>query len=128
MTEWNLAEVWELAARIRGDERTALACGDVRRSWAEFDRRAGGVAGALLDAGLGHQAKVAEYLHNGNEYLESVFATFKAGMIPVNTNYRYGDEELAYLWDNDDAEAVVFHGTFSDRVAGLLDRLDKVRL
>ena len=59
---------------------------------------------------------MAEYLYNGPEYLESVFAAFKAGLVPVNTNYRYADEELVYLWDNADAEAVVFHGSFAERI------------
>ena len=31
---------------------------------------------------------------------------FKAGLVPVNTNYRYTDDELVYLWDNADAVAV----------------------
>ena len=39
-----------------------------------------------------------------------MFAAFKAGLVPVNTNYRYADDELVYLWDNADAVAVVFHG------------------
>ena len=39
-----------------------------------------------------------------------MFGIFKAGLVPVNTNYRYGDDELVYLWTNADAVAVVFHG------------------
>ncbi len=35
-----------------------------------------------------------------------MFAAFKAGLVPVNTNYRYVDDELVYLWDNADAVAV----------------------
>ncbi len=88
----------------------------MRRSWAEFDRRADGIARTLLDAGVDHQDKVAQYLYNCPEYLESMFAAFKAGLVPVNTNYRYVDDELIYLWDNADAVAVVFHGTFADRI------------
>ncbi len=69
---------------------------------------------ALLDAGAAEQDKVAQYLHNGPEYLESMFGVWKAGLAPVNTNYRYADDELVYLWDNADAVAVVFHGSFTD--------------
>ena len=58
-------------------------------------------------------AKVADYLYTCPEYVESMFAMFKAGVVPVNTNYRYTDHELAYLWDNADAEAIVFHGAFT---------------
>src|SRR5262249_42703895 len=56
----------------------------------------------------------------GPEYLETYFAAFKAGLAPVNTNYRYGPEEIKYLFDNADAEAVVFH-------AGFTSLLEKVR-
>ena len=31
-------------------------------------------------------------------------------MVPFNVNYRYGPDELCYLLDNADAEAVVFDG------------------
>ena len=65
---------------------------------------------------------MAQYLYNCPEYLESMFAAFKAGLVPVNTNYRYLDDELVYLWDNADAVAVVFHGTFTDRIERIRDR------
>ncbi len=127
-TNWNFADVWELCAELRGQDRTAFVHGDRRLSWAEADRRAAGVATALLDAGLGHQAKVAQYLYNCPEYLESVFASFKAGLVPVNVNYRYGDEEVVYLLENSDSEAVVFHGAFSEIASRVRHKLPKVRL
>ena len=37
----------------------------------------------------------------------------KAGLVPVNTNYRYQGDELVYLWDDADVVAVVFHGSFA---------------
>ena len=123
---WNFADIWELCAEELGTA-PALSHGPVRRTWAEFDRRAGGLARCLIDAGLQRQDKVAQYLYNCNEYLESVFASLKASLVPVNTNYRYGDEELLYLWDNADAAAVVFHGSFSERVARLRPQLEKVK-
>ncbi|MHB8458264.1 MAG: AMP-binding protein, partial [Acidimicrobiales bacterium] len=90
MTNWNFADVWEVAAQVRGDGRALVHGADVR-TWSEFDRRAAGVATSLLGAGLAHQSKVAQYLYNCNEYSESVFAAMKVSMIPVNTNYRYAD-------------------------------------
>ncbi len=47
---------------------------------AQFDRRADGVAATLLDRGCVEQDKVAQYLYNGPEYLETMFAAFKAGL------------------------------------------------
>jgi fatty-acyl-CoA synthase len=126
MSAWNYATTWEIAADNLPDS-PALLQGDRVITWKEFDRRADGLARTLLDAGAVQQDKVAQYLYNCPEYLESMFACFKAGLVPVNTNYRYADEELVYLWDNADAVAVMFHGTFSERIEGIRDRLPKIK-
>ena len=125
--EWNFADVWEAVADTVPDEPAQIH-GDRRYRWCDFDRRADGVAAALLAAGLGHQDKVALNLFNGPEYLEGAFAAMKAGLVPVNTNYRYGPGELVYLWDNADACAVVFHGELTDSVRQARERLPGVKL
>jgi len=48
--------------------------------------------------------------------------------VPVNVNYRYLDDELWYLLDNADAEALVFHSSLGDRVAEVAVRLPKLKL
>ena len=48
--------------------------------------------------------------------------------VAVNVNYRYLDDELWYLLDNADAEALVFHSSLADRVARVIDRLPKLKL
>jgi fatty-acyl-CoA synthase len=48
--------------------------------------------------------------------------------VPVNVNYRYLEDELVYLLDNSDAEALLFHGSLGDRVAKVRDRAPKVKL
>ncbi len=124
---WNLADVFErIADRI--PDALAQQQGERTTTWAEFDRRADGVARALLDAGLVEQDKVAQYLYNAPEYLESVYGCFKAGMATVNTNYRYAADELVYLWDNADVIAVVFHGSFTEHIEEIRDRVPRVRL
>ncbi|MFV0257499.1 MAG: acyl-CoA synthetase [Acidimicrobiales bacterium] len=126
LTDWNIADAFEaIAARI-GD-RPCQVQGDRTVTWGEFDRRAEAVAADLIDAGLGRGAKVACYLYNGPEYMEVVNAAFKASMSPVNTNYRYGGDEVVYLFDNADAEAIVFHAVFTDLIDEIRDRLPKVK-
>jgi len=126
MTAWTFADVWEAIAAAQPDLPANIQ-GERVLSWAAFDARADALAAHMIAAGLGHQAKVAAYLYNGPEYLETYFAAFKGGFAPVNTNYRYGPEELIYLFDNADAEAIVFHAGFSDIVAGIRPRLPKVK-
>jgi fatty-acyl-CoA synthase len=125
MPGWNFADAWETVARKVPDAQCQVQ-GDRRISWAEFDRRANGVARTLLDRGAKEQDKVAQYLQNCPEYLESINAAFKAGLAPVNTNFRYADDELVYLWDNADCQAVVFHATFTDRIERIRDRVPRV--
>jgi 3-oxocholest-4-en-26-oate---CoA ligase len=126
MPGWTFADVWEAIAEKLPDA-PALIHGDRRVTWSEFDRAGDGIARTLLDGGAQRQDKVAQYLYNRPEYLESLFGIVKAALVPVNTNYRYGDEELVYLWDNADAVAVVFQGMFSERIAGLRDRVPRVQ-
>jgi 3-oxocholest-4-en-26-oate---CoA ligase len=123
---WNFADVWETVAAAL-PERNAQVHGRERIPWAAFDAIANGFAASMLRAGAAQQDKVALYLHNGPAYLQAAFGCMKAGLVPVNTNYRYQADELVYLWDNCDAAAVVFHGAFTERVEAVRDRCPKVR-
>lgn len=124
---WNFADVWQAVARTVPD-RIAQRQGDREVSWAQTDRRSDGLAGTLLGAGLGHQDKVAIYLYNAPEYLETAFACQKASLVPVNTNYRYAVDELEYLWSDADIRAVVFHGAFAEQVTEVRRRGGDYRL
>ena len=125
--EMHFASVGESIADVIGDE-TAVVHGDTRRSWSEYDERAARMAAAYVAAGLGSDSKIGLYMYNGNEYLEAQYGGFKMRGVPVNVNYRYLDEELWYLLDNSDAEALVFHSSLGDRVARVVDRLPKLKL
>ncbi|HMS20958.1 acyl-CoA synthetase [uncultured Sphingorhabdus sp.] len=127
MTEWTYASMWEsIAAAI--PEKPAIVQQDLVMSWQEFDRAANGLAAYLVDGGLGRQAKVAVYARNCPEYLIGTYAAFKASLVPFNVNYRYGNEELAYLFENGDAEAVLFETVYAEKIDAIRDRLPGVKL
>ena len=126
MSAWTFADVWEAIAALQPDQ-PALIQGDRVVSWGRFDARADALAAHLVASGLSPEAKVAAYLYNGPEYLETYYAAFKAGLAPINTNYRYGGDELTYLFDNADAEAVVFHASFAPVLEPLRDKLTTVK-
>ena len=121
------ATIWEAIADAIPNE-VALVQGDVRRTWADFEDRSARLARAFTDAGLQPGSKVAEFLYNSPEYLEATFAALKIRAVPVNVNYRYVDEELRYLLENADAEALVYHSSLRDRVAAVRDRLPALKL
>jgi 3-oxocholest-4-en-26-oate---CoA ligase len=125
MDGWTYAQLWETVAACI-PSAPALVHGETRRTWAEFDQRADGLAQFLLDSGCQHQDKVAFYLHNRPEYLETFAACSKASLVHVNTNYRYAPHEIVYLWQNADAVAVVFQGAFIDLIEEVRPRLPLV--
>jgi fatty-acyl-CoA synthase len=125
--QMHFATIWEAISDAIPD-RNALVHGETRRSWREFDDRAARLARALEEFGIGPDAKIAQYMYNGTEYLEICYAAFKLGAVPINTNYRYLENELVYLLDNSDAELLFFHGVLGERVANVVARLSKLRV
>ena len=117
----NFATLWESLADSMPDHE-AVVSGDRRMTFAAFDDRAARLAAALGELGVGRGDTVALYLYNGPEYLELVYAAFKLRAIPVNVNYRYLDDELAYLLNDSAAKVLVFHGSLGDRVRAVRRR------
>lgn len=125
--EMHFATLWESIADAIPD-LPAVTHGGNTRTWSEYDDRAARVAGALDAAGLGPDSKVSLFMYNCNEYMESQYGVFKMRGVPINVNYRYLDDELWYLLDNSDSEAIIFHSSLGDRVARVADRLPKLKL
>ena len=123
---WNFSDIYAAVAE-EIPTSVALVQGDRTRIWRDLDRRTTGIAAFLVAAGLQRQDKVAQYLFNCLEYLESALACFRGGFVPLNTNYRYGPDELAYLWQNGDVACVVFHGSFAPVIERVRARVPKVR-
>ena len=123
----HFASCWETVADMLPSQ-TALVCGDRRVSWKDYDDRAARIAALLNQRGIGVDSKVGIYAHNSNEYLEAQYGVFKVRGCPVNVNYRYKADELAYLLENSDAEAVFFQGCYAARIWEIRDRLPKVKL
>jgi 3-oxocholest-4-en-26-oate---CoA ligase len=137
--DFNLADVFEAVATAIPDQ-DALVWGDRRWSYRELDERTNRLANVLHGAGHGartsreglgghesQQDHLAIYLYNGNEYLESMLGAFKARVAPFNVNYRYVEEELLYLLDSCEADAIVFDSRFADTLTAVLPKLPKLR-
>ena len=122
----DFASVWEMVADLV-PENDALICGEDIVSWKDYDLKSSKVASALVEAGLGPNSKAGLYLNNSNEYLIGQNAIFKIGGVPINVNYRYVEEELIYLLDNSDAEAVFYHACYSSRIYEIAKSLPNIK-
>ena len=58
--------------------------------------------------------------------METLATSFKARMTHVNVNYRYTADEVLYIFDNSDAQTVVYGSEFRHIMEELKDRLTKV--
>ncbi|MDG2427884.1 MAG: AMP-binding protein [Acidimicrobiales bacterium] len=123
----NLATAWEAVADEVGNQR-AHSAGGVPTSWYAFDDRAARLAEVLSAGGLGPGSKVALFLYNGSEYPEAQYATFKMRGVPANVNYRYTGDELAYILENSDAEAIFFDHTLVERVDAVRHRCPDLKV
>jgi len=122
-------------------EREAIITSTRRLTWRDFQLRTRRLANLLIGRGLGcrrerdalapwesGQDHLALYLYNGTEYLEGMIGSYKARVVPFNVNYRYVDEELAYLLNDARTRAIIYHGSFAPRMARVLPRVPDVAL
>jgi len=135
VTVFTLAALNEAIADAIPD-REAIVSASRRLSWRDLQLRSRRLAHVLRSAGLGcrrerdglapwesGQDHLALYLYNGVEYLEAMIAASKARVAPFNVNYRYVEDELAFLLRDANARAIVYHASFAPRLARVLAKL-----
>lgn len=124
--EFHHASVFEAIADQIPDA-LALAQGERSVTYRQMDERTARLAAFLADAGLTTQSKVAINMYNCLEWLEAFYGAVKNRFVPVSINYRYVDDELAYLFENSGAEAVVFHASLAERVVRVAKRFPAIK-
>ena len=128
---FNLSTVFAEVAAVIPDA-TLLVWRDRRFTYSQMDARIDAVARHIAGAGLGcHTERTALaghesgqdhlgiYLRNGNEYLETMIASYRARVAPFNVSFRYVDEELIYLLNDAKAKALVYAAEFAPRVEAI---------
>ena len=66
-------------------------------------------------------------MRNRPEYGEALAACFKGRLTHVNVNYRYKPDEVFYIFDDSDAQTIIYGSEFRDTVLQLKDRLSQGR-
>jgi len=128
---WNFGDILDAIAPALPADKPALihiakdGTADIK-TWSEFTARTNNLARQLLERGAKPGDKVAFYMRNRSEYAEMLAACFKARLTHVNVNYRYQPDELHYIFDNSDAQTIVYGDEFAANIAELKPRLGKV--
>lgn len=101
------------ASARRVPEVTALVFEDRRITFAELDRRADLLAGALHERGVQAGDQVAMLLYNRIEFVESFLAIQRLGACAVPVNFRLAAEEIAYVLDDSNAVGAIVDGALA---------------
>ncbi|MEM7098532.1 MAG: AMP-binding protein [Pseudomonadota bacterium] len=125
LPDLNFGDIYEAVAATFPD-RTALVYGDIRYTWRQLETFSNRLVRHLNAAGLRPDSKIAFYLQNSPAYAILWNACAKGRFVHANVNYRYVEEELYFLLDNSDAQAVAYDAQFRVQVEQLKPRLPKV--
>ena len=101
-------------------DATAVRSGTERITWSELDRRTGAVARSLQTLGVGRGDRVAAFLGNCTEFLETVIACMKLGALFVPLNVRLSGPEVVHLLEHSGSRVLVTDPALQARVASRL--------
>jgi fatty-acyl-CoA synthase len=108
-------------------DKEAVIYNDIRRTYSQFYERVNRLANGLKKRGIGKGDKVAFICPNTPPMLEAHYAVPMIGAALVSINIRLSANEIAYIIDHSDSQAIFVDNEFAGLVAPILDRLEKVR-
>ena len=108
-------------------ERLAIVDGDYELTYQQANERINKLANGLRSLGVKKGDNVAILLHNCPEFLETLFASFKAGIGTVPINFRLHPKECSFIIDNSEAVAVVLGEDFRDSLFALKNEMPRVK-
>jgi fatty-acyl-CoA synthase len=124
---WNFGDILDTVEPLIPPDHPAFIHGKRVVSHGEAHKATNNLARALIARGAAPGDKIAIYMRNRPEYLMAVAAGWKARLTHVNVNYRYTPEEVWYIFDNSDAQTVVYASEFRDAVSEIRPRLPNVK-
>jgi fatty-acyl-CoA synthase len=92
--------------------RTAVVCGELRFTYAQFAERAARFAGALRAAGVKPGDRVAFLSMNCHRLLEAYYGVLDAGAVLLPLNIRLAPHELALILNDAAAKVLFFEKEF----------------
>ena len=121
-----LPDLWATHAKFSPDKE-AVICGDVRRTWGDFDRNMSRVANQLIAAGIGRGTKVAVLMTNTVDILEVMYGIVRAGACVVPLSGLLTAEQIEVLITDSDAIAVICAAAYRDSIEAIRSSLPNMR-
>lgn len=117
----NLARFLERAARIHPDNPAVYHGDRLMYSYRELAERAARIAGYLTNvAGLQRGDRVALYMTNCPQYLETLYAIWWAGLVAVPVNAKLHPKEVGYILDDAQASGLLLTDDLASSMAPVI--------
>ncbi|MGB0632865.1 MAG: class I adenylate-forming enzyme family protein, partial [Alphaproteobacteria bacterium] len=113
-------------AAFRFPAKTAIIWGDRRTSYTDLNADANRFAHALHGLGLKKGDKVGIISRNRTEYGIVFFGAAKSGCILVNVSVLYAPDELEYVLNKADVQALIYEDLFADKIDAVRDKCPKI--
>jgi acyl-CoA synthetase (AMP-forming)/AMP-acid ligase II len=110
----------------RYSDKVAIVFKNKRITYKQLNERVNRLANALMAIGLRKGMKVALVSNNSNEFVESVYASFKIGAVIIPINTRLTSQEIYSLIDHSDASFLIFDKPFQEKVEETLKQNKKI--
>jgi fatty-acyl-CoA synthase len=107
--------------------KTAIICGGLRLTYAEFAGRAARLAGAVRNLGIQPGDRVAYLSANCHRLLEGYYGVLEAGCVLLPLNIRLAPGELAYILNDSETKVLLFEDQFSGLVESFREELTSVQ-
>ncbi|HWZ20748.1 MAG TPA: long-chain-fatty-acid--CoA ligase [Ktedonobacteraceae bacterium] len=98
--------------------RQAVACGETRYTWEEFDQRTDALARGLASLGVVRGDRVAVLMLNCHRYLELYYACARMGAVIVPLNMRLARLEIVFILNDSESKVLVVDKTFAAHATG----------
>ena len=110
---------WLTKRELLQGDREAVVDGQRRLSYRALNRRVNRLARSLQSMGLKHGERCAVLAYNCLEFVETLFAAAKLGLIVVPLNWRLAPAELAFILSDSSTETLLFDSDFAGTMEAL---------
>ena len=117
---------WLTKREILTPEKEAVVDGPRRVNYRGLNRRVNRLSRGLQSMGMKSGDRLGILAYNSLEFVETLMAAAKLGLMVVPLNWRLTPNELGFIMGDSDAEALVFDPALEGLAQGLLEKV-KIR-
>jgi acyl-CoA synthetase (AMP-forming)/AMP-acid ligase II len=110
----------------RVPEKTAIVFKGEKITYRELNNRINRFGNSLMELGVKKGDRVGILERNGNEFVESYYATQKIGAIITPINFRHVAREIKYALDFSESATLIFRDEFRELVDSVRNELKTV--